>query len=449
MLRTQEKKPQKVKPDRVRSEEGDSSRRRDGGSQAPVKERKKGALRRHPRAVSGILVLAVASAVAGAWMLTRDGDSGGAPLTRVATVSAGTVEQTVSANGTINAADVEELSFPVGGTVTKVKVAVGDEVSKGQTLAKIDDDALERAVDVARANRDGAAAQLEAAEDSGASDLQITSAEAQLATAKDKLAAAKDDLAAATLEAPIAGTVAAVDLAVGDRVAGSGGGGAAAPSGGSAGAAPAGGSTSSASSTGAQIVVVSTKSYVVDAAVSGTDLAKVEKGQQARITPSGAAAPVFGTVSSVGVVASTASGGASTFPVTIDVTGTPEGLHPGGTASVAIVTKQLEGVLTVPTAALRQENGKSVVTKVLGEARRSVEVTVGDVYASGTEVRSGLVEGDQVEIAVRVGGAGGGARPGGGGGAPAGGLPAGFQLPPGFQIPAGGFGGGAGSGGAR
>jgi len=94
-----------------------------------------------------------------------------------------------------------------------------------------------------------------------------------------------------------------------------------------AGGSGAGGSGGS-NSSGAQIVVITTNAWVVDASVSSADLAQVKKGLQAQITPTGARQPVFGTVSSVGVIASTSAGTAS-FPVTVDVTGTPTGLYAG------------------------------------------------------------------------------------------------------------------------
>lgn len=358
--------------------------------------RSKGMLRR-PRWVAGGAVVLVLAGGAGAWAVTRS-EPAATARTVTSTVSAGTVEQTVSATGTIDAARRADLSFPVAGEVTAVKALVGSKVTKNQVLARIGSAELARAVDVATANRDAAAAQLDAAEDAGASDTQVASAAAQLASAKDRLAAAKDDLAAATLRSPFDGIVASVDLAVGDRVSGSGVSG----SGGSgSGGSGAGGGTSS-----AQVVVVSTGSYVVDAAVSGADLASLKKGQQARITPTGASDAVFGTVSSVGVVASSSSGGAATFPVQIKVTGSPAGLHPGGSAAVVIVVKKLDAVLTVPTAALRQEGGKTVVTKLVDGAKVTTPVELGTSYGPSTQVTSGLADGDQVEVTVGAAGAG-------------------------------------------
>jgi multidrug efflux pump subunit AcrA (membrane-fusion protein) len=350
---------------------------------------------RRRTALIGALVVLAAAGGSSAWALTRGGGSaasGGGPRSILSTVSSGPIEQTVDASGTIEPAHIADENFAVPGQITSVKVSVGDTVTKGQVLARVDATDLSRAVDIARANRDSAAAQLTAAQDAGASQTQIESARAQLATAADKLASAKDDLANATLKASISGTVAAVNLAKGDRVSGSGGG--------SAGGSRSGSSLGSGSSSASGIQIVGTKTWEVDASVSGTDLASIKKGQQARITPSGATAPIFGLVDSVGVVASTASGGSSTFPVTIKVTGTPENLHPGETATVVIVTKSVPDVLTVPTAALRQENGQTVVTKVVNGKDTTVPVVVGTAYGANTQVTSGLSDGDQVRITI-------------------------------------------------
>jgi macrolide-specific efflux system membrane fusion protein len=393
--------------------------------------------RRHRRLMAAGLVVLLAAGGTGAWALTRGGGTAAAGATSVVqTVSAQTVEQSVDASGTIEPSTVADESFSVSGQITSVKVAVGDTVKKGQVLARVNDDDLQRAVDIAQANKDSAAAQVDAAKSASASATQLASANAQLATTEDKLSQAKDDLDGAALKATIAGTVASVSIAKGDRVSGSGGG---------TGAAPAASSTASSS---AQVEIVGTKTWEVDASVSGTDLASIKKGQQARITPNGATAAIFGTVDSVGVVASTASGGSSTFPVTIKVTGHPTDLHPGETATVVIVTKSVPDVLTVPTQALRQENGQTVVTKVVNGKDSTVPVVVGTAYGASTQVTSGLSAGDQVRVTVNRAGAARSTRTGGlsGGTIPTD-LPAGFptdgSFPTGAIFPTGtGFGGG-------
>jgi len=343
--------------------------------------------------VLALVIGLAAGGSAAAVTLTGGGDAVNPVRSFVATVSAGPVEQSVNATGTVEPADLADLSFPVSGSVTEVRVSVGQTVTKGQILARLDSTAPARAVDMAKAARDSAAAQLDSAETAAAAAnapdtaaATVESARAALAAAADKLTSARNDLASTVLTSPIAGTVATVNLAVGDRVGGGGSTGAAAR-----------GSSSSGGST-AQIEVVGTKNWTVSAAVSGTDLNSVTKGLQARFTATGASSPVFGLVDSVGVVASTSSGGSATFPVTIKITGTPPDLHPGETGTVVIVVKSLQNVLTVPTAALRQENGQTVVTKVVGGRDVTAPVVVGTSYGASTEVTSGLSDGDQVRI---------------------------------------------------
>jgi hypothetical protein len=196
--------------------------------------------------------------------------------------------------------------------------------------------------------------------------------------------------------------------------------------------------------------VVNLKSWVVNATVSGADLDSIKVGQEATITTSGSNQPVFGTVASVGVTASSTSGGAAQFPVTINVTGSPTTLHPGDTATVAITTQQLNDVLTVPTAAITTVNGQTMVTKVVNGSPQQVPVTLGASYGQQTVVTSGLSDGDQVQFTItslagnRTGGTGTGrtGRTGTGTGTGTGGTRTGGTTTGGFG--GGGFGGGAG-----
>jgi multidrug efflux pump subunit AcrA (membrane-fusion protein) len=185
-------------------------------------------------------------------------------------------------------------------------------------------------------------------------------------------------------------------------------------------------------------VVISTTSWVVSASVGSADLPQLKKGQQAEITPSGSTTKVFGTVKSVGIIASS-SGGSASFPVTIAVTGSPKGLYAGGAVDVAIIVKQVENLLSVPTNAVHTEGGKTVVHQMKDGAQVSTPVKVGTVYGAVTQILSGLKAGDKVVgTSFRPGGGrpsgGTGTRQGGGtgGGFPGGGFPGGggFDGPP-------------------
>jgi multidrug efflux pump subunit AcrA (membrane-fusion protein) len=213
------------------------------------------------------------------------------------------------------------------------------------------------------------------------------------------------------LRSPIRGTVSAVNLAVGDQAG--------------------------AQADAAAVAVISTRSFEVDASVGAADAAKLKKGMQAEITPTGSDATVYGTVTSIGAIATADSSGAATFPVTIDVTGRPSGLYAGSSADVVITTKKVPDVLTVATPALHTENGETWVWLVDATAdggRRKVTITTGTTYGMNTEVKSGLKEGDQVEIeffSPTGGGTGQGNQQG---------PVTDFQGPPPGVVPQGSFG---------
>ena len=94
--------------------------------------------------------------------------------------------------------------------------------------------------------------------------------------------------------------------------------------------------------------MVSTGSYIVNTTVGSTQVGELKVGDQATVTVSGSTTPVYGTVGSIGLLATTTSG-VSTFPVVIDVTGSPTGLYGGSSATVSIITEELQDVVVVPT----------------------------------------------------------------------------------------------------
>jgi membrane fusion protein, macrolide-specific efflux system len=334
--------------------------------------------------LAAVVVVVAASGVA--WATTRSSSDSAEPT--LAKVSAGTFSQTVSASGTIVPAHQEDLSFTVAGEVSSVLVAEGDPVRKGQRLAQIGKDALRADVTAARSTLTAARTQLSSDQGADVSEAQLAADQASVSSAKTALAVAKEALADATLRSPIAGVVASVDLTVGEQVSGSGGGGSADPD-------DSNGATS-------QVTVMSTGAYVVEASVGSSDLAQLKKGLQAEITPTGATETVYGIVATIGMVASTSSSGAATFPVTIDVTGSPEGLYAGSTADVSIIVKKETDVLTVPSRALHTSGSTTFVYKLVGGKRVKTTVTLGAAYGAQTEVTSGLTAGDQVELPAFV-----------------------------------------------
>jgi macrolide-specific efflux system membrane fusion protein len=348
--------------------------------------------------------------------MTRDSSAATEPTTY--TVSASTMKDTVTASGTIEPRHSADLDFEVSGTVTDVYVDEGDRVTRGQALARVDDDALVASRTAAAASLAAAYTQLDDDQDADASDTQLAADQAAIVAAKATLAQAKQAVADATLRATISGTVASLDLAVGDVVGGSSGTDPAADG-----------------STGTNaVVLVSSGHYVVDATVASSDVEQLKKGLQAEITPTGVTETVYGTVQSVGLVAETSSSGAAVFPVTIEVTGKRKDLYAGTSADVSIIVEQRTDVLTVPSRALEtDEDGGTYVTEVVDGKGVRTPVEVGTAYGMSTEILSGLEDGDVIEIPSFTptgGGSGGGSleeRMGEGG------LPDFNQMPGGQQ----------------
>lgn len=406
------------------------------------------------RLVVLIAVVVLVVGAGGAFALSRRTSETTTTQQRTVAASVGTMQQTVAATGTLAPATEADLSFTSSGTVTKLDVTVGQKVSKGEALAAIDDTALRSALDVASAQEAQAQAQVTSATSAGsataATAAQLASANASLASAQAQLSAAQAALSQSTLVSPINGVVASVGVSVGAQVSGSAGSGGSSTSsrssssgiaGGSGGAGGAsavtgssGSGTSGSGASSSAVTVISTTSWIVNTDVTSADLANVKAGLQAQITPTGARNPIFGTVESVGIVASSSTSGVAQFPVVVAVTGSPSGLYSGTSASVNIIVKQLTGVLTVPTLAVRTENGATVVTVARGGANVTVPVTVGQVFGAQTQVTKGLAEGDQVVLPT-FGGSGFGTGRTGTGGTGAG------------RTGGTGFGGGSGFGG--
>ena len=395
-----------------------------GPAQAPDASsgRRRGGRRR--RGWIGLAAVVVALAAGfGIWLLVQPQPSATPAPTRTFTVARGDQTVTVGLTGTLGPQTRASLNFGVPGTVTKVYVDAGDTVKKGTRLARIDDSDLQDALALARANLDTALANLDDVEDSGTA-AAVTAARAQVKSARAAVARAEDDLDSAVLRASIAGTVAAVDLSVGDTVTGSG-------------ATSQGMNPNSATSSTAQVVVVSTDAWKLDATVGSADLANLAAGQPATVLPDGATEPVEATVASVGIVATSSLDGSATFPVVIHLAGEHPELFSGTTASATVTVAQYPDVLTVPTFAITTRDGRSVVTKVTGSTLEEVEIEVGRVFGEATEVISGLAEGDTVQATFPVpqgeAESGGGLFGGGFEGRP--GSPG--QAPPDGQAPPG------------
>src|SRR5262249_33797879 len=123
---------------------------------------------------------------------------------------------------------------------------------------------------------------------------------------------------------------------------------------------------------------------------------------------------------------STTSNNVVQYGVTVSLTDPPEGLRIGATATVQVTVAQAADALYVPTAAVRTAGGQSTVTVMDHGKQVSRTVQTGVQGDLGTQITSGLNEGDQVVMAT-TGGTNGtgfpsGRFPGGFGGGGGGGV---------------------------
>jgi multidrug efflux pump subunit AcrA (membrane-fusion protein) len=378
---------------------------------------------------AGIATVVLIGVSVGSFFLFAPRTNTASGRTTTAVVTKGTQTATVTLSGTLSPSKQANLNFSVSGQVTKVYVKAGQTVTKGQKLATIDSSSLQDAVDLASANVTSAQANYSDISSSGTSAAK-TAAKAQVTSAKASLSSAEEDLKSATIRSTMTGTVASVDISVGDQVSGT--------SSTSSGAGNSGGSSATtSSSSSAEIVVIGTSTWKVEGTVGATDLSNIKTGQAAAVTVD--STEMAGTVSSVGIVSTTTdSDGAAAFPVVINITGAQKNLYSGTTASAVVTTGTYADVLTVSTAAITGKGQTTVVTKIATDGSTSVvEVAVGRTFGDLTEITKGLSEGDKVQITVKptssssssgssgTGGGlfGGGAAGGGGGGAPGGGAP--------------------------
>lgn len=110
------------------------------------------------RILLGVAVLAVTGAV-----FAAAADADGGPDHRLATATMRSTEQVLDEVGVIEPVQQASVSFPAGGTVATVEVAVGDQVAVGDVLATLDPTSLERALHTAEATLAQAELRLERA----------------------------------------------------------------------------------------------------------------------------------------------------------------------------------------------------------------------------------------------------------------------------------------------
>ncbi|MGV9771901.1 efflux RND transporter periplasmic adaptor subunit [Streptosporangium sp. NPDC003464] len=338
---------------------------------------------------------------------------------RTVSVARSTVVASVSASGAVESARARSLGFGSSGTVKKIYVEVGQKVTKGQILARLDDASAQESLEAA-------AAALDSADD----DTSTAASYAQYVNARNTYRAARRTVAGTVIKAPFAGTVTAVNGTVGGSSSASGSSsntssGGSGRSGGSGGSGSSGGSSGSADGSGGFIELADTRRLQLVGDFTESDITKLKVGQTASVRFDAlTGVTAAGEVTQIQPTAAT-SNNVVQYPVTISFTDVPDEVRLGQTATVEVVVEQAENVLAVSSTVISTAGGRSTVTVLRDGRQVPTQVEVGVKGDALTEIKSGLGEGDQVVRPATTGttqqqggfpGLGGGGRGGGLGG---------------------------------
>ncbi len=181
----------------------------------------------------------------------------------------------------------------------------------------------------------------------------------------------------------------------------------------------------------AAVTMQSDSQFNVVASVDELDIVNVQVGQEVDVEIDAYPNQTFtGKVTKISGVG-TVSGGVATYTVTVALD-SASGLMDGMTASINIVTTDIQDALLVPVEAVSTSNNQNYVTLASGQ---TANVTIGSSNDEYVQILSGLEEGDSVLIkrdssdssTSTQQGFGGGMGGGdfGGGGMPSGGGPGG------------------------
>lgn len=326
-------------------------------------------------------------------------------------VSLQTLQNSVTATGTIEAVTSVTVGTQVSGIVNKLYVDYNSQVKKGQVIAELDKTNLLSELNTAKANMASAQSQLNyqnanmkryqtlykkglvSADDYENALLTYRQAKEQVATAKEQVQRAQTNLGYATITSPIDGTVISKSVEEGQTVA--------------------------ASFNTPELFTIAkdlTNMQVV-ADVDEADIGAVKEGDRVTFTVDAYPDDTFeGTVKQVRLQATTTNN-VVTYEVVISAQNADLKLKPGLTANVTIYTQERTGVLAVANKALRFTPTKETVgkdTKIVdckgknkvwtldGKTLTAHPVSIGQTDGMHTEITKGLKAGQQIVTEIVV-----------------------------------------------
>lgn len=326
-------------------------------------------------------------------------------------VSLQTLQNSVTATGTIEAVTSVTVGTQVSGIVNKLYVDYNSQVKKGQVIAELDKTNLLSELNTAKANMASAQSQLNyqsanmkryqtlyqkglvSADDYENALLTYRQAKEEVATAKEQVQRAQTNLGYATITSPIDGTVISKSVEEGQTVA--------------------------ASFNTPELFTIAkdlTNMQVV-ADVDEADIGAVKEGDRVTFTVDAYPDDTFeGTVKQVRLQATTTNN-VVTYEVVISAQNADLKLKPGLTANVTIYTQERTGVLAVANKALRFTptketvgkdmkivdcKGKNKVWTLDGKTLTAHPVNIGQTDGMHTEITKGLKAGQQIVTEIVV-----------------------------------------------
>lgn len=322
-----------------------------------------------------------------------------------------TLQNSITATGTIEAVTTVTVGTQVSGIVNHLYVDYNSVVKKGQVIAELDKTNLMSELSTAKANLASAQSQLNyqnanykryqtlykkglvSADEYESALLQYNQAKEQVATAKESVQKAQTNLGYATITSPIDGTVISKSVEEGQTVA------------------------ASFSTPELFTIAKDLKNMQVVADVDEADIGDVEVGNRVTFTVDAYPDDTFeGVVKQVRLEATTTNN-VVTYEVVISAPNADLKLKPGLTANVTVLTKEQQGVLSVPNKALRFTptketvgkdmkivdcKGKNKVWTLNGNTLTAHSVTIGQSDATHTQILKGMKKGDSIVTEIVV-----------------------------------------------
>lgn len=310
--------------------------------------------------------------------LDPNASAGVAKLVAIAPVQTSAFEHFIEIQGTVEATNISYVAPPngQGGVVKALYVRQGQNVSKGQVLARLDDQLIRQQIEPLRVQLNAANDTYKRTKnlyDQGIGTYQnVLNAKTQVETLQGNINTIQKQAALMTVTAPQSGVADIVNVRVGETFVG-------------------------ATALGPQIRIVNTGDLKIRANIPENYMGSVKVGSPLEvILPDENNRIVNATVTVVGKIIDPAT---RTFYIEAKVPSSSN-LKPNQVAKVHIKDYGNANAITIPMNTLQNDEAGKYVLVAVKEGDKLIArkrtVTVGELYNDRLEVKSGLQAGDQL-----------------------------------------------------